>query len=74
MGDQRIDADALVVALGAELIPNAVPGFQERPSMFMIHWDSACRTGMNEFQGGRLVIGILARRINVRLRRLKWRC
>src|SRR5215216_6729848 len=29
LGDQRIDADALVVALGAELNPSAVTGFAE---------------------------------------------
>src|SRR6185503_13049231 len=29
MGDQRISADALVVALGAELAPEAIPGFKE---------------------------------------------
>src|SRR5215212_5185057 len=29
LGDQRIDADALVVALGAELNPSAVLGFPE---------------------------------------------
>src|SRR5512134_1986463 len=28
MGDQRLSADALVVALGAELAPELVPGFQ----------------------------------------------
>src|SRR5512134_930152 len=27
MGDQRLSADALVVALGAELVPEAIPGF-----------------------------------------------
>jgi sulfide:quinone oxidoreductase len=29
IADMRIDADALVVALGAELAPELVPGFQE---------------------------------------------
>ncbi|RPI90360.1 MAG: NAD(P)/FAD-dependent oxidoreductase, partial [Chloroflexi bacterium] len=29
IGDQRISADALVVALGAELAPETIPGFQQ---------------------------------------------
>src|SRR5918995_2337626 len=29
MGDQRLSADALVVALGADLAPEAIPGLQE---------------------------------------------
>jgi len=59
MGDQRIDADALVVALGAELITNAVPGFQEHA--FNVYDPLAiprAAQALNEFQGGRLVIGI----------------
>ena len=59
MGDQRIDADALVVALGAELIPNAVSGFQEHA--FNVY-DPAdiprAAQALDEFQGGRLLIGI----------------
>jgi len=59
MGDQRIDADALVVALGAELIPNAVPGFQEHAlNVYDPEGISRAAQALNEFQGGRLVIGI----------------
>ena len=59
MGDQRIDADALVVALGAELIPNAVPGFQEHAfNVYDPLGIPRAAQALNEFQGGRLVIGI----------------
>ena len=59
MGDQRIDADALVVALGAELIPNAVPGFQEHAfNVYDPLEIPRAAQALNEFQGGRLVIGI----------------
>ena len=59
MGDQRIDADALVVALGAELIPNAVPGFQEHAFNVYDPQDiPRAARALNEFQGGKLLIGI----------------
>ncbi len=59
MGDQRIDADALVVALGAELIPNAVSGFQEHAfNVYDPQGIPRAAQALNEFQGGRLVIGI----------------
>ena len=59
MGDQRIDADALVVALGAELIPNAVSGFQEYAlNVYDPLGIPRAAKALNEFQGGRLVIGI----------------
>jgi sulfide:quinone oxidoreductase len=59
MGDQRISADALVVALGAELAPEAVPGFQEHA--FNVYDAQSIPRGakaLKEFQGGRLLIGI----------------
>ena len=59
MGDQRIDADALVIALGAELLPNAVPGFQEHA--FNVYDQQSiprAAQALNEFQGGKLLIGI----------------
>ncbi|MCI0549330.1 MAG: NAD(P)/FAD-dependent oxidoreductase [Anaerolineae bacterium] len=59
MGDQRIDADALVVALGAELIQNAVPGFQEHAfNVYDPQSIPSAAQALNKFQGGRLVIGI----------------
>src|SRR6185295_4127181 len=59
MGDQMIDADALVVALGAELIPNAVPGLKEHALNVYDPLEIPRATqALNEFQGGQLVIGI----------------
>jgi len=59
VGGQRIDADALVVALGAELIPNAVPGFQEHAfNVYDPLGIPRAAQALNEFQGGRLMIGI----------------
>jgi sulfide:quinone oxidoreductase len=59
MGDQHIDADALVVALGAELVPAAVPGFKEHAfNVYDPNDIPRAAQALNEFQGGRLVIGI----------------
>ena len=59
MGDQRVSADALVVALGAELIPNAVPGFQEHAFNVYDPQDiPRAAQALDEFQGGKLLIGI----------------
>jgi sulfide:quinone oxidoreductase len=59
MGDQRIDADALVVALGAELIPNWVPGFREHAlNVYELQDIPRAAQALNEFQGGKLLIGI----------------
>ncbi len=61
MGDQRINADALVVALGAELAPEAIPGFQQHAfNVYDAHPSGIPRAAqaLKEFQGGRLLIGI----------------
>lgn len=59
MGDQRIDGDALVVALGAELVPTAIPGFKEHAfNVYDPNDIPRAAQVLNEFQGGRLVIGI----------------
>ena len=59
MGDQRIDADALVVALGAELNPSAVPGFAEHAlNVYDPNEIPRAAEALNNFNGGRLVIGI----------------
>jgi sulfide:quinone oxidoreductase len=59
MGDQGVNADALVVALGAELIPNAVPGFQEHAFNVYDPQDiPRAARALDEFQGGKLLIGI----------------
>jgi sulfide:quinone oxidoreductase len=59
MGDQHIDADALVIALGAELVSNAVPGFQEYAfNIYDANDIPRAARALNEFRSGRLVIGI----------------
>ena len=59
MGDQRLSADALVVALGAELAPEAIPGFQEHAYNVYEPQDiPRAAQALREFQGGTLLIGI----------------
>jgi sulfide:quinone oxidoreductase len=59
MGDQRISADALVVALGAELAPEAIPGFQQYAfNVYDPEGIPRAAQALSEFQGGRLSIGI----------------
>lgn len=58
-GDVRIEGDALVVALGADVVPDAVPGLREHAlntySADDVPRAAEALTGMNE---GRVVIGI----------------
>jgi sulfide:quinone oxidoreductase len=59
MGDQRISADALVIALGAELTPEAIPGFQEYAYNVYDPQDiPRASQALKEFQGGNLLIGV----------------
>jgi sulfide:quinone oxidoreductase len=59
MGDQIISADALVVALGAELATEAIPGFQQYAYNVYDPQDiPRAAQALQEFQGGKLVIGI----------------
>jgi sulfide:quinone oxidoreductase len=56
---ERIQADALVVALGAELIPDAVPGLKDYAYNVYDPQDiPRAEKALSEFKGGRLVIGI----------------
>lgn len=56
---ERIQADALVVALGAELNPSAVPGFAEHAyNVYDPNDIPRAEKALSEFEGGRLVIGI----------------
>ena len=59
MGDQRLSADALVVALGAELAPELVPGFQQHAYNVYDPQDiPRAAQALNEFEGGNLLIGV----------------
>ena len=56
---ERIQADALIVALGAELIPNAVTGFKEYAFNIYDPDDiPRAEKALSEFKGGRVLIGI----------------
>jgi sulfide:quinone oxidoreductase len=56
---ETIRADALVVALGAELNPSVVPGFAEHAyNIYDPNEIPRAEKALNEFKGGRLVIGI----------------
>ncbi|HXD08850.1 MAG TPA: FAD-dependent oxidoreductase [Anaerolineales bacterium] len=57
---EKIQADALIVALGAELNPSAVPGFTEHGyNVYDPNDIPRAEKALSEFKGGRLVIGIL---------------
>ena len=59
MGDQRLSADALVIALGAELAPDAVPGFgQYAYNVYDPQDIPRAAQALREFQGGKLLIGV----------------
>lgn len=58
-GDQIVSADALVVALGAELAPQAVPGFQQYAfNVYDPNEIPRAAQALKEFQGGKVVLGI----------------
>jgi sulfide:quinone oxidoreductase len=61
VGGERLHADALIVALGAERDPGRVPGFREH-AIDLYDRDAAepGRTAIEAFSGGRLLIGIFA--------------
>jgi sulfide:quinone oxidoreductase len=59
MGDQIISADALVVALGADLVPESIPGFQQYAyNIYDPNDIPRAAQALKEFQGGKLLIGI----------------
>ena len=59
MDDQILSADALVVALGAELAPQAIPGFQEFAyNVYDPNDIPRAAQALKDFQGGKLVLGI----------------
>ena len=58
MGDQRLSADALVVALGAELAPELVPGFQHAYNVYDPQGIPRAAQALDKFPGGNLLIGV----------------
>jgi len=58
-GDQIVSADALVIALGAELVPQAIPGFQTYAlNVYDPNEIPRAAEALKEFQGGKVVLGI----------------
>lgn len=56
---QRIEADALVVALGAQRDPDAIPGFREHAiDLYDVESSEAGAAAIEAFTGGRVVVGI----------------
>jgi sulfide:quinone oxidoreductase len=56
---EKIEADALIVALGADLIPDAIPGFKDHAYNVYDPQDiPRAEKAISEFKGGRVVIGI----------------
>ena len=59
MGDQRLSADALVVALGAELAPETIPGFQQHAYNVYDPQDiPRAAQALREFERGKLLLGV----------------
>ncbi|WP_242395996.1 NAD(P)/FAD-dependent oxidoreductase [Anaeromyxobacter oryzisoli] len=57
VGGRRLDADYLVLALGAELAPSAVPGLADAGhSFYALEGAVALRDALASFDGGRLVV------------------
>lgn len=56
-----VSADALVVALGAELAPDAVAGYREAAlNFFSPDGAAACARALESFRGGRVVVAVSA--------------
>ncbi len=56
---ERIEADALVVALGAQRHPDAIPGFREHAiDLYDVESSETGATAIEAFSGGRVVVGI----------------
>jgi len=59
MGDQRIEADVLVVALGAELAPDLIPGFEQHAfNVYDPNDIPRAAQALTDFRGGKLLLGI----------------
>lgn len=59
MGDQRLSADAMVIALGAELAGDTIPGFEQYAySVYDPNDIPRATQALQEFRGGKLLIGV----------------
>jgi sulfide:quinone oxidoreductase len=56
---ERLDADALVIALGAQRDPDAIPGFREHAiDLYDVGAADAGAAAIDGFAGGRIVVGV----------------
>ncbi len=59
IGDQQFSTDALIIALGAERAPEAIPGFQQYAfNVYDANDIPRAAKALREFQGGKVVLGI----------------
>jgi sulfide:quinone oxidoreductase len=59
VGGKRMEADALVVALGAQLVPDAVPGLAMHAlNVYDPQEIPGVAQALSEFEGGKMVIGV----------------
>ena len=59
VGGERLEADALLVALGAETVPDAVPGLREHAhNVYSADEVPAAAEALTSLKEGRLVVGI----------------
>lgn len=59
VGGRRLEGDAMVVALGAQLAPGRVPGFTERAlNVYSRHGIPDAAEALRSFAAGRLVVGV----------------
>ncbi len=59
IGSERIEADALVVALGAELAPETIPGLKEHAfNVYDPEEIPRAAQALSEFKGGKILLGI----------------
>lgn len=56
---ERLDADAVVVAMGAQRDPDAIPGFREYAiDAYDVAASAASRAAIDAFTGGRVIVGV----------------
>lgn len=57
VGTREIAADAMIIALGADLVPDAVPGLAAAGhNLFTVAGAAATRDALEAFRGGRIVV------------------
>jgi sulfide:quinone oxidoreductase len=57
VGEQRFAADAIVIALGAELAPEAIPGLVEAGhNFYTLEGAQSLRDALKEFTGGKVIV------------------